>query len=87
MYKTKYIMNDFNAQEAKQIVSSISKNELHNILVDIKSAAEQGKTVSHIYKSLDNEILNELTNRGFRVVAYNGIAILRDSLYYSIYWN
>ena len=36
-------MKDFNAQQANQIVDSLYTDELHNILVDIKSKAEQGK--------------------------------------------
>lgn len=33
-------MEDFDAKKAKEIVSSMDKYELHNILVDIKRKAE-----------------------------------------------
>ena len=42
-------MKDFNAQQAKQIVDSLYTDELHNILVDIKTKAEQGETLLKHY--------------------------------------
>ena len=52
-------MKKFNAEQAKQIVDSLHIDEIHNILVDIKSKSEQGETVLHIYKSRTNYISYE----------------------------
>jgi len=79
-------MENFNAEQARQIVDSLHIDELHNILVDIKSKAEQGETVLHIYKSIKVKTRQVLTEKGFRVVDRPSIAIQKDGLYYSIYW-
>ena len=79
-------MKDFNAEQAKQIVDSLHIDELHNILVDIKSKAEQGETVLHIYKSIKEKTKQVLIEKGFKVVDQPSIAIQKDGLYYSIYW-
>jgi hypothetical protein len=79
-------MENFNAEQAKQIVDSLHIDELHNILVDIKNKAEQGETVLHIYKSIKAKTKQVLTKKGFRVVDQPSIAIQKDGLYYSIYW-
>jgi hypothetical protein len=79
-------MKDFNAEQAKQIVDSLHIDELHNILVDIKSKAEQGETVLHIYKSIKSKTKQVLIEKGFKVVGQPSIAIHKEGLYYSIYW-
>ena len=79
-------MKDFNAQQAKQIVDSLYTDELHNILVNIKSNAEQGETVLHIYKPIKPKTVDALRNKGFKVIDQHSIAIQKDGLYYSIYW-
>lgn len=80
-------MKDFNAQQAKQIVDSLSTDELHNILIDIKAKAEQGETVLHIYKPIKGKTVDALREKGFSVTNHSSIAIQRDEgLYYSIYW-
>lgn len=79
-------MENFNAEQAKQIVDSLHTDELHNILVDIKNKAEQGETVLHIYKSIKAKTKQVLSEKGFRVVDQPSIAIQKDGLYYSIYW-
>ena len=79
-------MEDFNAEQAKQIVDSLYTDELHNILVDIKNKAEQGETVLHIYKSIKPKTKQVLTEKGFNVVDQPSIAIQKDGLYYSVYW-
>jgi cupin superfamily acireductone dioxygenase involved in methionine salvage len=79
-------MENFNAEQAKQIVNSLHTDELHNILVDIKSKAEQGETVLHIYKSIKAKTKQVLTEKGFKVIDQPSIAIQKDGLYYSIYW-
>jgi len=79
-------MENFNAEQAKQIVDSTHIDELHNILVEIKNKAEQGETVLHIYKEIKAKTRQILTEKGFRVVEQPSIAIQRDELYYSIYW-
>lgn len=75
-------MEDFNAQQAKQIVDSLYEDELHNILVDIKAKAEQGKTVLHIYKPLKGQTVVALRDKGFKITNHS----LIEDLYYSIYW-
>jgi hypothetical protein len=79
-------MKDFNAQQAKQIVDSLYSDELHNILVDIKTKAEQGETVLHICKPIKEKTINTLRDKGFKVIDSMSIAIQRDELYYFIYW-
>ena len=79
-------MKDFNAQQAKQTVDSLYIDELHNILVNIKSKSEQGETVLHIYKSIKGKTLDALRDKGFKVIDQPSIAIQKDGLYYSIYW-
>jgi phenylalanyl-tRNA synthetase alpha subunit len=79
-------MENFNAEQAKQIVNSLYTDELNNILVDIKSKAEQGETVLHIYKSIKTKTRQLLIEKGFKVVNHNSIVIQKDGLYYSIYW-
>lgn len=79
-------MENFNAEKARQIVDSLDTDELHNILVDIKSKAEQGETVLHIYKSIKPKTKQLLTEKGFRVVDHPSLAIQKDGLYYSVYW-
>lgn len=79
-------MENFNAEQAKQIVDSLHIDELHNIMVDIKNKAEQGETVLHIYKSIKAKTKQILSEKGFRVVDQPSIAIQKGGLYYSIYW-
>jgi len=79
-------MKDFNAQQAKQIVDSLYVDELHNILVDIKAKAEQGKFVLNIYKPIAGKTVDALRDRGFEVIDHSSISIQKAGLYYSIYW-
>jgi hypothetical protein len=79
-------MEDFNAESARNIIKSIKNDELHNVLSDIKYRAEQAETVLHVYKNLHQLTLDKLHEKGFKVVSQPSIAIQRDSLYYSIYW-
>ena len=79
-------MNDFNAHQARQIVGSLHTDELHNILVDIRTEAQEGKNVLCIYKPLKTQTLNALRSRGFNVILQPSIAIQKDNLYYSITW-
>ena len=79
-------MENFNAEQAKQIVDSLYKDELHNILVEIKNKAEQGETVLHIYKSIKPKTRQVLREKGFEVLDQPSIAFQRDGVYYSIYW-
>ena len=79
-------MENFNADQARKIVDSLSDNELHDILVDIKLKAEHGKSVLHIYKPIKNNTVDRLKQKGFEVINAPSIAIQKDSLYYSIYW-
>lgn len=80
-------MEGFNAEQARQLVDSYYSDELHNILVDIKLAAEVGKTFLHIYESKYSKTIQSLEDKGFRVVKHPGIAIQKDSLYYTINWD
>lgn len=79
-------MTDFNAEKAKEIAHNLTTGQLHNVLIDIRTAAENGETVLHIYKSLTAKTLDELRLRGFRVQVHPSIDIQND-LFYSIYWN
>ena len=79
-------MENFNAEQAKQIVDSLHKEELHNILVDIKNKAQEGETVLHIYKKIKGKTKQVLTEKGFKVVDQPSISIQKDGLYYSVYW-
>jgi hypothetical protein len=79
-------MENFNADSARKIVSSIQNDELHGILVDIKSRAEAGETDLHVYKSLRVATKNELVVRGFDVHNQPSIAIQKENLYYTISW-
>jgi len=62
------IMDDFNAQQAKNIVNSMVNNELHKILVDIKNTAQKGETALFICHKLSKKTINELKDRGFAVI-------------------
>lgn len=79
-------MKDFNAQQARQIVDSVSTDELHNILVSIKFESINGKNVLLICKPIKEKTINALKDKGFKVKdeSYNNIH--RGDLYYSIYW-
>lgn len=79
-------MTDFNAKKAKLIVDGLHIDELHTVLADIKSEAEKGKTVLHIYISLNDITREELIKKGFRVISQPSICIQMDGLYYSVYW-
>ncbi len=79
-------MENFNAQQAKQIVDSLYTDKLHNILVDIKNKAEKGESVLHIYNPIKGKTVDILRDKGFKVIDQPSIAIQRESLYYSIYW-
>ena len=70
-------MKDFNAQQAKQIVDSLYTDELHNILVDIKTKAEQCETVLYIYKPIKGKTVDALRDKGFEVTNHQSIAIQR----------
>ena len=80
-------MTDFNAEKAKEIVHNSTIGQLHNVLIDIRTAAENGETVLHIYKALPIKVLDELRLRGFRVQVHTSIDTQKDKLFYSIYWN
>lgn len=79
-------MNDFDAKQARKIVDELFTNELHNILIDIKTNAEKGETVLHIYKPLKGKTVDDLANRGFKIIVAPSIATQKDNLYYSINW-
>lgn len=80
-------MNNFNAQQAREIVNTIiSSDELNNILTDIKQLSESKKDYLHIYKPISNLTIDELIKRGFKLTKHSSIAIMKDGLYYSIYW-
>jgi hypothetical protein len=79
-------MENFNAEQAKQIADSLYVNELHNILVEIKKKAEQGETVLYLYKTIKAKTKQVLREKGFEVVDEPSIAIQREGLYYSIRW-
>lgn len=61
-------MTEFNAQQARQISDSLYKDELHDILVDIKNQAEKGENILYIYKKLKENTRKELIKRGFEVI-------------------
>lgn len=79
-------IKDFNADKAREILETIQTDELEKILLDIKSKAEEGESVLHIYTSLKSKTKEELVNRGFKVIDQPSIAMQRDGLYYSICW-
>jgi hypothetical protein len=79
-------MKDFDAQQAREILQTLCVDELNSILMDIKSSAEQGEGVLHVYKSLKTKTLDALIDKGFIVKDHSQIAIQRDGLYHSIYW-
>ena len=79
-------MNDFDAKKARDIVDSLEDNELNDVLINIKSEAEKGQTILHIYQHLKGKTIAELTDKGFDIVFHPSIAIQRDGLYYSIRW-
>jgi hypothetical protein len=80
-------MQNYNAPPAKRLVSDTANDEIHSILVDIRSKAENGETVLHIYEPLKKQTKDELIKRGFRLVDQPSIAVQKDNLYYSIYWD
>lgn len=77
---------EFDAHTARYIADSRFESELASILVDIKTQAESGKGVLHVYKSLHHKTVQELLNKDFRVVDHPSISSQKDNLYYSIYW-
>lgn len=79
-------MEDFNAQQAKQIVDSLYTNELHNLLLTIKEEAEQGKSILHVHCSLKGKTIEALKSKGFEVIIHPSIAVQRENLHYSISW-
>jgi len=79
-------MKNFNAQQAKQIVDSLHTDELHNILVDIKSKAEKGEISLHIHTNISDTTKQLLIEKGFTVVNESSIAIQKHGVYVSIYW-
>lgn len=79
-------MEGFTAEDAKRIVESIQDKELNIILGKIRDEAEKGKTVLHVYHSLNERTRKELELRGFEVIYQSSIAIQVDKLFYSIYW-
>lgn len=76
----------FNAYEARKTVDSLYSDELHNILMDIKSKAQQSQNVLHIYKPLKDKTVDALKDKGFDVITYPSIVIQREQLYHSIRW-
>jgi len=79
-------MNDFDAKQARDIVDSLENNELNAVLIDIKSEAEKGQTVLHIYKPLKSKTVTALRDKAFKITELPSGAIQRDGLYYSIRW-
>lgn len=79
-------MEDFDAEQAKQIVDSLPDNELHNIIADIKAKAKKGETVLHVYVSLKVTTKQELIRMRFRVVDCPSIAVQKEGIFHSIYW-
>ena len=80
-------MIGFNAQQAKNILDNFEKDEVNNILIDIKLKAEQGKDVLHICKSVENKTKKLLIEKGFLFIEHSSMSIQKEGLYYSVYWN
>lgn len=79
-------MEDFNADKAKSIVESSEKDELHNILIDIRAEAEMGKTYYYVKKPLNRNTIEQLKERGFQVGTLPPLAVQKEGLYYKIHW-
>jgi len=63
-------MSDFNAQKAREIVSTNSKSELNDILSNIELLAYSGKSSLRIDKPISNETYSGLIEKGFVVNFY-----------------
>lgn len=79
-------MKDFNAEKARQIVNSLAKGELSEVLNDIKKEADSSGVRLFVHKPLSPATVKELTDRGFVVFHHSSICNQKDNLYYTISW-
>ena len=84
-------MKYFNAQKAKQIVDNLKEEnaELINILKEIKSEAEKGNSCifMQVKTPLKKTIIEQLKDKGFKVINQQSTDPEIPGLYYSIHWD
>lgn len=66
-------MENFNAEEARNIAKNAENKELFDILKEIQAHAELGKTEFGIFTRLTAETITALIDRGFSVKYANGV--------------
>jgi hypothetical protein len=79
-------MNDFNAHQARKIANSTYTDELNDILVKIKDAAEYGETGLIIREHIGDKTIQSLREREFSVEISPSWAFQRGEGYYTIGW-
>ena len=79
-------IRDFDAKAAQSLVREQENNELIKVLNDIRTAAMSGDNRCFVYKSLKQQTITMLEDRGFDVKGCDSISIQKDSLYYMITW-
>ena len=84
---------NFNAKQAQKISKDKKKffinHELINLLCKIEDASRLGKYEISVSYKINNEVIAELRNRGFRVCDFNNYAedIMLSTSYYEISWH
>lgn len=79
-------MEDFDAKQARAIVEDLRQNELLHVLKAIKIYAERECTQIPVYKTLKQETINQLTEKGFTVKKTEDWHKLSQDHQYNITW-
>ena len=74
------------AREARLITDNYHKDEIGEVVDEIREKAQEGENVLYVYRSLQDKTKAELKYLGYRVIPHGMFEIKRDKLFYSIEW-
>ena len=79
-------MSNLTAKEARRISDTYHKDEIVDVIAEIREKAQEGENVLYVYRSLQDKTKAELKYLGYRVIPHGMFEIKRDKLFYSIEW-
>jgi len=80
-------LEKFDAKRAREFYQDLDKPKLNLVLYSIvRKCRERGRRILYVDFSLDEETLEELKKRGFKVKNMPPLAIQKEGLYHSVSW-
>ena len=74
------------AQQAKELVEKTYTDDFNEIMAKIENAANNGKTLLHLYEPMKPTTRQKLTDLGYDIPPMASIATQKDGLYHTIHW-